>query len=75
MTNSTVLAVSLADRWHGFWQRSDRRMDLERGVPIALYLIGGLLVARFITWLANRIVRRIDAEYRGERPAGALGER
>ena len=27
-------------------------------------LIGGLLAARFITWLANRIVRRIDAEFR-----------
>ena len=33
-------------------------------MPIALYLIGGLLAARFINWSANRIVRRIDAEYR-----------
>ena len=32
-------------------------------MPIALYLIGGLLAARFINWGANRIVRRIDAEY------------
>jgi small conductance mechanosensitive channel len=32
-------------------------------VPIALYLIGGLLAARFINWGAQRIVRRIDAEY------------
>jgi moderate conductance mechanosensitive channel len=64
MTNSTVLAVGLADRWHSFWQDPIGVWILERGVPIALYLIGGLLVARFITWLANRIVRRIDAEYR-----------
>ena len=64
MTNSTVLAVGLADRWHSFWQDPIGVWILDRGVPIALYLIGGLLAARFITWLANRIVRRIDAEYR-----------
>ncbi|HWF40462.1 MAG TPA: hypothetical protein VN683_00135, partial [Acidothermaceae bacterium] len=63
MTNSTVLALSFADRWHGFWSGTIGDWILARGVPIALYLIGGLLAARFITWLANRIVRRIDAEY------------
>ena len=64
MTNSTVLAVSFADRWHGFWSDPIGEWIIVRGVPIALYLIGGVLAARFITWLANRIVRRIDAEYR-----------
>ena len=64
MTNSTVLAVSFADRWHDFWLGSIGDWILVRGVPIALYLIGGLLAARFITWGAQRIVRRIDAEYR-----------
>jgi moderate conductance mechanosensitive channel len=63
MTNSTVLAASYADRWHDFWAGNIGDWILARGVPIALYLIGGLLAARFITWLANRIVRRIDAEY------------
>src|SRR3954468_21562969 len=63
MTNSTVIAMSFADRWHGFWAGSIGEWILLRGVPIALYLIGGLLAARFINWLANRIVRRIDAEY------------
>ncbi len=64
MTNSTVLAANLAERWHGFWQGNIGGWVLDRGVPITLYLIGGMLAARFITWLANRIVRRIDAEYR-----------
>src|SRR6478752_9508040 len=64
MTNSTVLAVSFADRWHGFWTGSIGDWILVRGVPISLYLIGGLLAARFINWVAHRIVRRIDAEYR-----------
>jgi small-conductance mechanosensitive channel len=63
MTNSTVLALSFADRWHGFWAGTIGEWVLLRGVPIALYLIGGLLAARFINWGANRIVRRIDAEY------------
>jgi moderate conductance mechanosensitive channel len=56
--------MSLAERWHGFWQGNIGVWILDRGVPIALYLIGGLLAARFITWFANRVVRRIDAEYR-----------
>src|SRR3954470_8542276 len=63
MTNSTVLALSFADRWHGFWAGTIGEWVLLRGVPIALYLIGGLMAARFINWGANRIVRRIDAEY------------
>jgi small-conductance mechanosensitive channel len=63
MTNSTVLAVSFAARWHGFWSDPIGVWIIVRGVPIALYLIGGLLGARFINWLANRIVRHIDAEY------------
>ena len=53
MTNSTVLAMSFADRWHGFWLGSIGDWILDRGVPIALYLIGGLLAARFINWCAN----------------------
>ena len=64
MTNNTVLAVSFADRWHDFWLGSIGDWILGRGVPIALYLIGGLLAARFINWGAQRIVQRIDAEYR-----------
>jgi moderate conductance mechanosensitive channel len=63
MTNSNLIALSLADRWTGFWQGSFGVWILERGVPIGLYLIGGLLAARFINWFARRVVRRIDAEY------------
>jgi moderate conductance mechanosensitive channel len=63
MTNSNLIALSMAERWQGFWQGNIGGWILERGVPIALYLIGGLLAARFINWMARRIVRRIDAEY------------
>ena len=63
MTNSTVLALNLADSWGDFWRGNLGVWILDRGVRIALLVIGGLLAARFINWAANRIVRRIDAQY------------
>ena len=63
MTNSTLLALSVAERWGGFWRGNIGEWILTRGLRIALLLIGGLLAARFITWAARRIVRRIDAGY------------
>ena len=62
MTNSTQ-AFDLASRWHGFWTGDIGDWILDRGVRIGLLLIGGLLAARFINWTAQRITRRIDAEY------------
>jgi small conductance mechanosensitive channel len=63
MTTSTVLAFDLAPQWHGFWRGDIGVWILDRGVRIALLLIGALLAARFINWTAQRITRRIDAEY------------
>lgn len=63
--NSTVLAFDLAERWSGFWTGNIGMWILDRGVRIALLLIGGVLAARFINWAAVKIVRRLDAEYVG----------
>lgn len=63
MTTNAYLALSLADRWQGFWQGSLGDWILTRGVRIALLLVGALLAARFISWTAQRVVRRIDAEF------------
>lgn len=63
MTNSTLLAFSVADRWTGFWRGELGTWLLTSGIHIALLLIGGLLAARFINWVAKRISHRIDAEY------------
>jgi moderate conductance mechanosensitive channel len=60
---STTLAFDLASRWHGFWAGDIGVWILDRGVRIALLLIGALLAARFINWTARRVTRRIDAEY------------
>ncbi|MGV0814231.1 mechanosensitive ion channel family protein [Mycolicibacterium boenickei] len=62
-TTNTVLALPLADRWHDFWHGEIGVWILTTGLRIALLLIGGLLAARFINWTAQRVVRRIDAEY------------
>ncbi|OAN40653.1 mechanosensitive ion channel family protein [Mycolicibacterium iranicum] len=61
--NSTLLAFDFASRWHGFWRGDIGVWILDRGVRIGLLVIGALLAARFINWTAQRITRRIDAEY------------
>ena len=63
MTNNTLLALSEADRWRNFWHGDIGVWILNQGIRIALLLLGGLLAARFINWAAQRVVRRIDAEY------------
>ncbi|OKH72912.1 mechanosensitive ion channel family protein [Mycolicibacterium obuense] len=61
--NTTLVAFDLASRWHGFWRGDIGVWILDRGVRIALLLVGALLATRFINWTAQRVTRRIDAEY------------
>ena len=63
MTNSGYLATGPGTLWSGFWQGEYGMWIITRGVRIALLIIGALLAARFITWIARRITRRIDARY------------
>ncbi|KWX20223.1 mechanosensitive ion channel family protein [Mycolicibacterium wolinskyi] len=60
---ATTLAFPMAERWHDFWHGEIGAWILTKGLRIALLLIGALLAARFINWAAQRVVRRIDAEY------------
>ncbi|BBX35741.1 mechanosensitive ion channel family protein [Mycolicibacterium mageritense] len=60
---ATALAFPAAQRWHDFWHGEIGVWILSKGLRIALLLIGGLLAARFISWAAQRVVKRIDAEY------------
>ena len=59
-----IVAFPFADRWHDFWHGEVGGWILTRGLKIALLMIGGLLAARFISWLAGRISRRIDNDFR-----------
>ncbi|MCF6389064.1 mechanosensitive ion channel family protein [Mycobacterium sp. MBM] len=63
MTTNTVWALPVADLWHGFWHGEIGAWLLTVGVHIALLVIGALLTARLINWIARRVTRRIDAEY------------
>lgn len=62
-TNNSYLAFSAAERWHGFWRGSIGEWILTRGLKIVLLIIFAVLAARFINWLAQKITRRIDADF------------
>ena len=61
MTTNTYVAFPVLDRWNSFWQGHLGEWLLTKGLNILLLLIGSLLVARFISWAAQRISRRIEA--------------
>jgi moderate conductance mechanosensitive channel len=63
MTNNTYLALSLGDQWHGFWRGQIGDWIITRGLRIAMWLIASLLLARFVTWTAQRITRRLDVGF------------
>ena len=58
-----LLAFPMAERWHAFWHGGIGEWILGRGLRIAMLLLGAMLAARFITWTAQRISRRIDANF------------
>lgn len=49
--------------WHDFWHGDVGETILTKSMSIALLIIGAILVARFITWVAGRINRRIDSRF------------
>lgn len=59
-TSGTVLATSIAQHWHNFWRGEIGDWILNRGLRIVMLLIAAVLAARFVTWLANRVTRRLD---------------
>ncbi|MGB7358832.1 MAG: mechanosensitive ion channel family protein [Mycobacterium sp.] len=63
MTTSTYQAMNVAEGWRSFWHGEIGAWLLTQGLQIALLVIGALLAARFISWIARRVTRRIDAEY------------
>lgn len=63
MTRS-YLANAWTDGWHGFWRGEIGEWIITRGLRIVMLVIAAILLARLINWTAQRITRRIDAEYR-----------
>jgi small-conductance mechanosensitive channel len=64
MTTNTYAASEWAQRWHDFWRGSVGEWIITRGLKIVLLIIFALLAARFINWAAQKITRRIDADFR-----------
>ncbi|MEI6254000.1 MAG: mechanosensitive ion channel family protein [Mycobacteriaceae bacterium] len=64
MTTNSFLIFPMADgHWHDFWHGALGQSLLTRGLSIALLVIGAVLAARLINWIAGRINRRIDAGF------------
>lgn len=59
----TTTDIAFAQHWHNFWHGDIGAWILTRGLKITLLVIGALLGARFINWVAARINRRIDADF------------
>jgi len=58
-TNTTLLAISAAQRWHEFW-RGFPVVDRIKTLNIVLLLIGAVLAVRFVTWVAQQLTRQLD---------------
>lgn len=63
ITNS-LLALSVADGWQGFWRGNIGEWIITKGLRIVMLIIVAILMARFVNWAAQRISRRIDADFR-----------
>lgn len=60
MTSSGYLAFLPRQGWHDFWHGPIGEWILIKGLRITLLLIGAVLAARFITWAAMRVTRRLE---------------
>ncbi|WP_319457415.1 MULTISPECIES: mechanosensitive ion channel family protein [unclassified Mycobacterium] len=63
MTTKTYVAIAWSQRWHDFWRGDIGEWIITRGLKIALLVIFAILAARFISWTAQKITRRIDADF------------
>ena len=56
-------ALDWTQSWLDFWRGEVGGWILTRGLKIALLVIFAMLAARFINWTAQKITRRIDADF------------
>ena len=47
-TNGTVLAMSVADRWHDFWRGEIGEWIITRGLRIVMLVIAAILMTVFV---------------------------
>jgi moderate conductance mechanosensitive channel len=59
-TNTTLLAISTAQRWHDFWRGEIGAWIITRGLRIVMLFIAAVLAVRFVTWVAQQVTRQLD---------------
>jgi hypothetical protein len=62
-TNKILLATTMTQRWHDFWRGEIGEWVITRGLHIVMLLIGAVLAVRFVTWVAQRVTRRLDVGF------------
>jgi moderate conductance mechanosensitive channel len=62
-TQATILAVDWSGRWHNFWTGDIGEWIITRGLRILMLIILAMLIARFVNWAAQKVTRRIDADF------------
>ncbi len=58
--NTTVLALSLSQRWHDFWRGQIGEWITGRGLRIVMVLIAAVLAVRFVGWVAKAVTEHLD---------------
>ncbi len=53
----------MTQRWHDFWRGEIGEWIITRGLRIVMLLIAAVLAARFVTWVAKRVTRRLDVGF------------
>jgi len=63
-TSARYLAsFNWSQKWHNFWAGPLGEWIITRGLRIVLMVLAAILLARFVNWSAQRITRRIDADF------------
>ena len=62
-TNKILLATTMTQRWHDFWRGEIGEWVITRGLHIGMLLIGAVLAVRLVTWVAERVTRRLDVGF------------
>ncbi|ANW63961.1 mechanosensitive ion channel protein MscS [Mycolicibacterium murale] len=62
-TSSAYLALDWAGGWHSFWTGEIGLWIRDRGLRILMLVLLAMLIARFVNWSAQKVTRRIDADF------------
>jgi small conductance mechanosensitive channel len=55
--------MAMTQRWHDFWRGEIGEWIVSRGLRIVMLLIAAVLAVRFVTWVAQRVTRRLDVGF------------